>query len=71
MTRSGLEGVPGLGPARRTRLVREFGSLRAVRAASLEDLRGLAWLPDTVAVAVHAHLHSPARRATVRGSVTR
>jgi excinuclease ABC subunit C len=70
MTRSALEGVPGLGPARRTRLLREFGSLRALRLASLEDLRGLAWLPDAVAVAVHAHLHSLPPRAPIPGSVT-
>ena len=49
MTRSALEGVPGLGPARRTRLLREFGSLQGLRAASLEDLRALPWLPDAVA----------------------
>jgi excinuclease ABC subunit C len=76
MTRSPLEGVPGLGPARRSRLVRELGSLRAVRAASLEDLRALPWLPDGVAVAVHAHLHAPPTRrpaglAPAAGSVTR
>jgi len=71
MTRSALEGVPGLGPARRTRLLREFGSLRAVRAASLEDLRAPPWLPDSVALAVHAHLHSLPPRPPVPGSVTR
>jgi excinuclease ABC subunit C len=70
MTRSVLEGVPGLGPSRRTRLLRELGSLRALRAASLEDLRALRWLPDPVAVAVHAHLHTPAPRPRVPGSVT-
>ena len=45
MTRSALEGVPGLGPARRTRLLRHFGSLRALRAASLEDLLALPGSP--------------------------
>jgi excinuclease ABC subunit C len=70
MTRSVLEGVPGLGPARRTRLLRDFGSLRALRAASLEELRGLPWLPEAVAVAVHAHLHSLPPRPRVPGSVT-
>jgi excinuclease ABC subunit C len=70
MTRSVLEGVPGLGPARRKRLLRDFGSLRALRAASLEELRGLPWLPDAVAVAVHAHLHSLPPRPRVPGSVT-
>ncbi len=71
MTRSPLEGVPGLGPARRTRLLRELGSLRALRAASVEDLRALPWLPDAVGVAVHTRLHSPPPRPSVPGSVTR
>ena len=57
MTRSGLEGVPGLGEARRKRLVREMGSVRAVRAASLDDLLAIGWLPEQVARALHAHLH--------------
>jgi excinuclease ABC subunit C len=62
MTRSTLEGVSGLGPARRTRLLREFGSLRALRAAAREELRGLPWLPDAVADAVYERLHGlPAR----------
>jgi excinuclease ABC subunit C len=57
MVRSPLEGVAGLGPARRTRLLRHFGTLKALREASIEDLRALPWLPDAVAEAVHAHLH--------------
>jgi excinuclease ABC subunit C len=61
MTRSTLEGVPGLGPARRARVLRELGSLRALRAASRDDLGGLAWLPDPVADALYAHLHPAAR----------
>jgi len=69
MTRSALDGVPGLGPARRTRLLRHFGSLKAVRAASPEDLRALPWLPAAVAGAVHAHLHVVAPRAQIPGSV--
>jgi excinuclease ABC subunit C len=64
MTKSALEGVPGLGPGRRSRLLRHYGTLRALRAASLDDLLALAWLPDTVARAVYDHLHTvaPARR---------
>jgi excinuclease ABC subunit C len=69
MTRSALEGVPGLGPARRTRLLRHFGSLRAVRGAELEELRALPWLPDGVAGAVYAHLHSLPPRAPIPGSL--
>jgi excinuclease ABC subunit C len=61
MTVSALEGVPGLGPGRRTRLLRQLGSLRAVRAATVDDLLALAWLPDTVGRAVYEHLHTPRR----------
>jgi excinuclease ABC subunit C len=66
MTSSALQGIPGLGPTRRARLLRELGSLKAVRAASLEDLVALPWLPEAVARAVHEHLHAPARPVPVR-----
>ncbi|HLI16057.1 MAG TPA: excinuclease ABC subunit UvrC [Acidimicrobiales bacterium] len=66
MTESTLDGVPGLGPVRRARLVRELGSLSAVRAATLAELLELGWLPDQVARALFEHLHpGAARRATV------
>ena len=58
MTRGALDGVPGLGPVRRRRLVSEMGGVRAVQAASLDDLLRLAWLPEPVARAVHEHLHA-------------
>jgi excinuclease ABC subunit C len=58
MTTSVLDGVAGLGPTRRTRLVKELGSLKAVRAASLDDLKALSWLPDAVAQAVYEKVHS-------------
>ena len=53
MTRSVLDDIPGLGRARRARLVKELGGVNAVRAASLEQLQALSWLPDAVAVAVY------------------
>jgi excinuclease ABC subunit C len=52
MTKSVLDGIPGLGPARRARLVKELGGVNAVRTAPLEELMGLAWLPEQVAIAV-------------------
>jgi len=52
-----LDGVAGLGPARRSRLVRELGGVRKVREASADELRALAWLPDPVADAVYERLH--------------
>jgi excinuclease ABC subunit C len=59
MTTSVLDAVPGLGPTRRKRLVKELGSVKAVRAASLDDLKSLSWLPDTVAEAVYEQVHAP------------
>ncbi len=53
MTRSILDGIPGLGPTRKSRLVKELGSVNAVRAATLEQLQALSWLPDAVALAVY------------------
>jgi excinuclease ABC subunit C len=57
-----LDGVTGLGPARRSRLVAELGSVRQVRAASVDELRALPWLPASVADAVFDHLHPGSRR---------
>ena len=59
MTKSVLDDIAGLGPARKKRLVKELGGVAGVRRASLEELEGLAWLPDVVARAVHAKVHVP------------
>ena len=61
MTASILDGIPGLGPARRKRLTKEMGGVRAVKDASLESLQALPWLPDSVAEAVHEKIHRPRR----------
>jgi excinuclease ABC subunit C len=57
MTRSVLDDIKGLGPTRRKRLTKELGGVAAVKAASLDDLRALSWLPDDVALAVYAKVH--------------
>jgi excinuclease ABC subunit C len=67
MTVSVLDGVPGLGPARKRRLVRELGGVNAVKAASAETLRGLPWLPDAVAAAVYEKVHGPKARTGAGG----
>jgi len=59
MTVSTLDGVPGLGPVRRKRLLAALGGVRALREASLDDLLALPWLPDAVAHAVFERLHGP------------
>ena len=60
MTTSSLDGIPGLGPARRDRLVKALGGVRAVKAADLESLQALSFLPDAVAHAVYDKFHSDA-----------
>ena len=60
MTKSVLDGIPGLGEVRRKRLLKELGGLVAVKGASLETLRSLPWLPNRVAEEVHRRLHDPA-----------
>ncbi len=57
MTRSVLDDVPGLGPVRRKRLVQELGSMRKLKAATLDELQALTWLPDQVAENVWDRLH--------------
>jgi len=60
MTISVLDGVPGLGPTRTRRLLRELGGIGAVKQASLDELTALPWLPDSVARSIHDRLHAPA-----------
>jgi excinuclease ABC subunit C len=57
MTVSVLDGVPGLGPARRKRLLAELGGLKNVRQAPREAFASLRWLPQPVADALWERLH--------------
>jgi excinuclease ABC subunit C len=57
MTSSNLDGIAGLGETRRKRLLKELGGVNAVKRASLDELKALRWLPDSVATAVYARFH--------------
>jgi excinuclease ABC subunit C len=57
MTRSVLDGIPGVGEARRRQLVRHFGSTRRAAQASLEELEQVPGLGPQLAKVVHDHLH--------------
>jgi excinuclease ABC subunit C len=54
MTASSLDGIPGLGETRKTKLVKAMGGVNAVKRADLDDLKSLPFLPDAVAEAIHA-----------------
>ena len=53
---SQLDGIPGVGPARRKALLKAFGSLDAIRAASIEQLAAVPGIPHKVALAIKEHL---------------
>lgn len=59
MTKSALDGIPGLGPTRKKRLTKELGGVNAVKRADQETLKALSWLPDEVAENVFRALHRP------------
>jgi excinuclease ABC subunit C len=71
MTVSVLDGIPGLGPTRQKRLRKEVGGVEAIRAASLDDLKALPWLPDPVADALYTKLHAPSSTASPRSAAPR
>ncbi|WP_439532259.1 excinuclease ABC subunit UvrC [Polymorphobacter sp.] len=56
---SPLDDVPGVGPARKKALLMHFGTARAVRGASLEDLERTPGINKAMARALHEHFHPP------------
>jgi len=58
MGASPLDEVPGIGPSRKKALLMHFGTARAVRGASLEDLQKAPGVSAAVAQAVHDFYHS-------------
>jgi excinuclease ABC subunit C len=57
MTSSLLDGLPGIGAARKRALLTHFGSPEAVVAASGEELQSVPGLPAKVGRDTHAYLH--------------
>lgn len=57
ITASPLDEVPGIGPARKKALLLHFGTARAVRSASLEDLQKAPGVSAAVARTVHDFYH--------------
>lgn len=57
MTTSVLDDVPGLGPARQAALLRQFGSVKRLRAASVEEIASVQGMGERTAAAVVAALN--------------
>ncbi|WP_460499021.1 excinuclease ABC subunit UvrC [Glycomyces tarimensis] len=59
MRLSALDGVPGLGESKRKALLRQFGSVKRLREASLEDLEAVPGIGPKLAESVRTHLRHP------------
>ena len=59
MTRSILDGIPGLGPARQAALLRQFGSVKRIRQADVGDIIRVKGIGPALAGSILAHLNSP------------
>ena len=53
---SGLDAIPGIGPVRKRALLRKFGSVRAIREASVEELAGVVGVTHSLAQRVKEYL---------------
>ncbi|NNM44831.1 excinuclease ABC subunit UvrC [Knoellia koreensis] len=63
MTASALDGIPGLGEARRKALLRQFGSVKKIRAASVEELQSVSGIGPALAASIAAELATEAAPA--------
>ncbi len=55
---SRLDEIPGVGPARRNRLLQVFGSVAILQKATIEDIQKNAGIPESVAKNIYLFLHS-------------
>lgn len=56
--RSALDEIPGIGPTYQKRLLNHFGSVRAMREATVEQLEQVKGIGRTKAETIHATLHA-------------
>jgi excinuclease ABC subunit C len=57
--RSPLDDIAGVGPTRKKALLKRFGSLSKLRAASVEEIAATPGVGPAVAATVHEQLHTP------------
>ncbi len=55
--KSSLDDIPGIGPARRKALMKNFKSIEDIREASVEDLSRVPDIPEKVAREIYAFFH--------------
>ena len=57
LTRSPLDEIAGIGPARKRALLKHFGTAKAVSRADVEDLRMVDGISDETARTIYDHFH--------------
>jgi excinuclease ABC subunit C len=55
-TKSALDDLPGVGPARKRALLRVFGSTRALKQATVEEIASVPGIGDALAARIREHL---------------
>ena len=53
---SDLDQIPGIGPSRKRALIKQFGSIKGVKAASLEELAAVPGMTGSLAKIIKEHL---------------
>ena len=67
MTASAFDEMPGIGPARRRALLEQFGSLKRLREASVEEIAAVDGFSQRLATRVFEALHAPGPRRADEG----
>jgi excinuclease ABC subunit C len=70
MTTSALDDIPGLGDARRKALLRHFGSVKRMRAATVEEIREVPGIGAALGATIHLKLHDLATQPASSVNVT-
>jgi excinuclease ABC subunit C len=70
MTTSALDGIPGLGEVRRKALLRQFGSVKRLRAASTQEIAEVPGIGPALAETVATHLARDSSGAAPAVNVT-
>ncbi len=68
MLRSALDDIPGIGEAYQKRLLNHFGSVRAMREASVEDFEQVKGIGHAKAEAIHRALHASGENVAENGN---
>ncbi|MET1022499.1 MAG: excinuclease ABC subunit UvrC [Arthrobacter sp.] len=65
MTVSALDGVPGLGESKRKALLAQFGSVKSIKTASVEQLTGAKGIGPSLAAAIVRHFSDDGEASAV------